>query len=217
MIAAAVITSKRFTAAKQRMSGAVPEEKRLALVEAMLGDVLEAVSASRMIEFRIVVTGEPAAEDLAIRSGAEVIHDPEDAGHSGAAVLGMERAVELGADTVVLLPGDCPLLEPRELDKLLTGLPDPFVAVVPDRHGTGTNSIAMRPPGAIEPSFGEGSRDRHVGLAREAGLPHAVEDIPGLALDLDTPADIVALTTRIEMARSAGGNPAPRTAAVLGI
>lgn len=217
MIAAAVITSKRFTAAKQRMTGAVPEEKRLALVEAMLGDVLEAVSASRMVEFRIVVTGEPVAEGLAARSGAEVIHDPEDAGHSGAAMLGMDRAAELGADTVILLPGDCPLLEPREIDRLLTGLPDPFVAVVPDRHGTGTNSIAMRPPGVIEPSFGEGSRQRHVDIARDAGIPHAVEEVPGLALDLDTPADIVALTTRVELARAAGGNPAPRTAAVLGI
>lgn len=217
MNAVAVITSKRFTAAKQRMSGAIPPEKRLALVEAMLGDVLEAVAASRMIGVRIVVTGEPAAERLAAASGCEVIHDPEDAGHSGAAMLGVDRANELGADAVILLPGDCPLLDPREIDRLLTGLPDPFVTVVPDRHGTGTNSIAMRPPGVIEPAFGEGSRERHVGLAREAGIPHAVEEVPGLALDLDTPADIVALTTRIEMSRAAGGDPAPRTAAILGI
>lgn len=217
MNAAAVITSKRFTAAKQRMSGGVPEEKRLALVEAMLGDVLEAVAAARLVGTTIVVTGEPVAESLALGAGAEVIHDPRDAGHSGAAILGMNRAKELGADAVVLLPGDCPLLEPRELDGLLTGLPDPFVAVVPDRHGTGTNAIAMRPPGIMEPAFGEGSRDRHVGMARAGGIPHAVEEIPGLALDLDTPADIVALTTRIEGARARGENPAPRTAAVLGI
>ena len=217
MSAAAVITAKRFTAAKQRMSGGVPEEKRLALVEAMLGDVLEAVRAARMVTFMIVVTGEPVATDLAVACGAEVIHDPEDAGHSGAAMLGVARAMELGVDRVVLLPGDCPTLEPRELDGLLTGLPDPFVAVVPDRHGLGTNALAMRPPDAIEPAFGEGSCERHLGLARAAGLPHATEEIPGLALDMDTPADIIALTTRIEMARASGSKPAPRTAAILGI
>ena len=61
MRAAAVITAKRFNAAKQRMSTGVPEERRLALVEAMLGDVLEAVSSSRMVDLRIVVTGEPVA------------------------------------------------------------------------------------------------------------------------------------------------------------
>lgn len=217
MNSVAVITAKRFNAAKQRMSGGIPEEKRLALVEAMLGDVLEAVTTARQVSATIVITGEPAAARLASRVGAEVIHDPEDAGHSGAAMLGIGRARELGADAVVLLPGDCPLLEPRELDSLLTGLPDPFVTVVPDRHGTGTNAVAMRPPGAIEPSFGEGSCERHLGLAREAGLPHATERVDGLALDLDTPADIIALTRAIENAREGGANPAARTAAVLGI
>ncbi len=213
----AVVTAKRFTAAKQRMTGTVPEERRLALVEAMLGDVLEAVTAARQVSFTVVVTGETAAADLAARCGAEVIHDPEDAGHVGAAKLGVARALELNADTVVLLPGDCPLLEAREIDSLVTGIPEPFVSVIPDRHGTGTNSLAMRPPDAIEPSFGEGSCERHLSLARAAAVPHSIEQIDGLALDLDTPADIVALTTKIEMARATGGNPAPRTAAVLGI
>lgn len=217
MNSAAIITAKRFNSAKQRMSGGVPEKRRLALVEAMLGDVLEAVSGARQVTSTIVVTGEPVAADLAARYGAEVLNDPEDAGHSGAALLGVDRAKQLGAETVILLPGDCPLLEPREIDSLLTGLPNPFVAVVPDRHGTGTNAIAMRPPDAIDPAFGEGSCERHLGLARAAEIPHATEQVEGLALDLDTPADIVALTTRIEMARAAGGNPAPRTAAVLGI
>ncbi|HRV59430.1 MAG: 2-phospho-L-lactate guanylyltransferase [Solirubrobacterales bacterium] len=213
----AVVTAKRFTAAKQRMTGAVPVEKRLALVEAMLGDVLEAITEARQVTFTVVVTGEAAAAGLATGCGAEVIHDPDDAGHIGAAMLGVDRARELGADAVMLLPGDCPLLKAREIDHLVTGLPDPFVTVVPDRHGTGTNALVMRPPGAIEPAFGEGSCERHLDLARQAGVPHATEQVDGLALDLDTPADIVALTTKIEMARDGGGNPAPRTAAVLGI
>ena len=42
--------------------------------------------------------------------------------------------------------------------------------------------------------------------------PYAVEELPSLGLDLDTPADIVALTTRVEMS---GG--AKRTAKALGI
>lgn len=212
-----MVTAKRFTAAKQRMSGAVPEERRLALVEAMLGDVLEAVTGARQVDMTVVITGEPAAASIASGFGAEVIHDPDDAGHNGAAQLGIDRAREVGADVVVLLPGDCPLLEPREIDSLVTGLPEPFLTVVPDRHGTGTNSLAMRPPGVIDPSFGEGSCERHLEIARRAGIPHATEKIEGLALDLDTPADIVALTTRIEKARAAGSNPAARTARLLGI
>ncbi|MCB0827677.1 MAG: 2-phospho-L-lactate guanylyltransferase [Solirubrobacterales bacterium] len=209
----AVVTAKQFSQAKQRMAESVGPELRRDLVEAMLGDVLEAVSGARMVGTALVVTGEPAAASLAESSGAEVVADPGGIGHPAASLLGIERARELGAETVILLPGDCPLLESRELDHLLTGVPSPFVTVVPDRHGTGTNALVLSPPDAIEPSFGEGSHRRHLDLAREAGVPGVTEEIAGLALDLDTPADIVALTTRL--AAKPGG--ARRTAAVLGI
>ncbi len=208
-----MITAKRFDSAKQRLAGAVDDEKRSALVAAMLSDVLAAVAESRMIARTIVVTGEPIAADLALESGAEVIEDPEGIGHSAAAMLGVDRAMELGAKCVVLLPGDCPLLDPRELDHLVSGLPDPWVTVVPDRHGTGTNSLVLVPPDVIEPAFGEGSCERHQRIAREAGVPHGIEDLPSLALDLDTPADIVALMTRLGIK----GGRATHTARVLGI
>jgi 2-phospho-L-lactate guanylyltransferase len=213
MKAYAIVTAKRFTAAKQRLAGSIDEDLRLRLVEAMLGDVLEAVGRSRAVAGTIVVTGEGIAADLAAGFGAEVIHDPDDASHSGAALMGVARAEALGATCVVLLPGDCPLLDPKEIDRLLTGLPTPFVTVVPDRHGTGTNALVLSPPRAIEPAFGADSCERHLGLARDAGVPHATEELPTLALDLDTPADFVALTTRLDMNKGR----APRTARVLGI
>jgi 2-phospho-L-lactate guanylyltransferase len=134
-------------------------------------------------------------------------------GHSQAALAGIARAGELGAGCVVLLPGDCPLLEPRELDRLLTGVPASYVAVVPDRHGTGTNALVLAPPDAIRPAFGEGSCARHVAAAREAEVPYGVEELPSLALDLDTPADVIALARELE----ARPGRARRTAKALGI
>ena len=91
--------------------------------------------------------------------------------------------------------------------------PKRYVAIVPDRHGTGTNALALAPPGAIQPAFGEGSCARHVAAAREAGVPFAVEELPSLALDLDTPADVVALTRELELRPGR----ARRTAKALGI
>lgn len=208
-----MVTAKRFGQAKQRLTGSVDEALRLDLVAAMLADVLDAVADSRVVNSTIVVTGEPAAAGLARAAGAEVIEDPEDASHSEAAVFGVERAVRVGADCVVLLPGDCPLLDPRELDHLLTGLPNPFVAIVPDRHGTGTNALVLVPPEVMRPAFGEDSCERHQRIAREAAVPHTVEQVPTLGLDLDTPADIVALTTKLDLQ----GGRAANTARVLGI
>jgi 2-phospho-L-lactate guanylyltransferase len=211
--ATAVLPVKRFDAAKQRLAAGIDDGRRAELVAAMLEDVLEAIGAARSIERTIVVTSEPRAGEIAAAAGAEVLPDPDQGGHSGAALAGVSRARELGAACVVLLPGDCPLLDPRELERLLTGLPARYVAIVADRHGTGTNALALAPPEAISPAFGEGSCARHIAAAREAGFPFAVEELPSLALDLDTPADVVALTR--ELVKQ--GHRARRTAKALGI
>jgi len=209
--ATVVLPVKRFAAAKQRLG--LDEERRGPLVAAMLEDVLESIAAARMVERALVVSGEPAAAEIAAGTAAELVNDPADAGHPEAALLGIGRAVELAARCVALLPGDCPLIDPRELDSLLTGMPERFVAIVPDRHGTGTNALVLSPPDAIRPAFGEDSCERHLEAAREAGIPFAVERLASLAVDLDTPADIIALTRELD----AGRGRAPRTAAVLGI
>lgn len=198
MKATAVLPVKRFYAAKQRLAAGLDGEQRRTLAAAMLADVLEAIGAARSVERTIVVSGDPIAQELAAEAGAEVVPDPEDAGHVEAALAGIARAEVEGATCVVLLPGDCPLLDPRELDRLLTGLPERYVGIVPDRHGTGTNALALSPPDAITPAFGEGSCNRHVALARDAGIAFGIEELTSLGLDLDTPADVIALARELE-------------------
>jgi 2-phospho-L-lactate/phosphoenolpyruvate guanylyltransferase len=211
--ATAVLPVKRFAEAKRRLAAGIDDERREAVVAAMLDDVLEAIGEARSIERTIVVSDEPRAAASAAAAGAEVVPDPGEGGHPGAALAGIARAEQLGAECAVLLPGDCPLLEPRELDRLLTGLPASYVAIVPDRHGSGTNALVLTPPRAIPPAFGEGSCARHVDSAREAGIPFAVEELASLALDLDTPADVVALARELEARRGR----AKRTAKALGL
>jgi 2-phospho-L-lactate guanylyltransferase len=211
--ATAVLPVKRFAAAKRRLGAGIEEGRRRELVAAMLVDVLEGVGTARMIERTIVVSGEPAAREIAAAAGVDVVDDPDDSGHPEAALIGIAAARADAAGCVVLVPGDCPLLDPRDLDKLLTAVPDPYVAVVPDRHGTGTNALLLRPPDAIRPAFGEGSCERHLEAARLAGIPHGVEELESLALDLDTPADIIALTRELE----AGRGRARHTARALGL
>lgn len=213
MKATAVLPVKRFADAKQRLAPGMGATHRAELAAGMLEDVLEAIAATRSIERTIVVSSEQLAIESARKTGAELVTDPDRGGHSGAALAGIARAIELGAERVVLLPIDCPLLATRELERLLTGMPERYVAIVPDRHGTGTNALALSPPDAIEPSFGEGSCARHVEAAREAGIPFGVEELPSLALDLDTPADVVALTMELERDRGR----AKRTAKALGV
>ena len=208
---------KRFGHAKQRLLDALDRPQRAAVVKAMLADVLNAVAAVEAIERVIVVTGEGRAQRLALaharRSGTplEVLEDPDDAGHSRAATLGIIRALHHGAACVALLPGDCPLLDSGELGAALARMAPGRVAVIQDRHGTGTNALLLCPADAIGPAFGEGSAERHRQRAKRAGYEVASEPVPSLGLDLDTPEDLAALATAV----AARPERAPETAAVL--
>ncbi|MFN8202100.1 MAG: 2-phospho-L-lactate guanylyltransferase [Solirubrobacteraceae bacterium] len=187
----AILPVKGFGRAKSRLRAAVPDGPRAGLAEAMVSDVLRALRAVGGLDGVIVVTGEPAAADLARGAGAEVVHDADEAGQSAAALLGIDRAVRRGAARVLLVPGDCPALDPGEVAELLTAPED--VVIVPDRHGTGTNALLLRPPRAITPAFGPGSRARHEAAAVAAGVRFTVCELPSLGLDADTPDDLAAL------------------------
>jgi 2-phospho-L-lactate guanylyltransferase len=65
-----------------------------------------------------------------------------------------------------------------------------LVALVPDRHGRGTNAILISPPNAIAFAFGPGSRAAHLAAAAQAGA--SVVELGGpLTLDLDLPEDLI--------------------------
>lgn len=209
MRTAAVLPIKSFARAKRRLGEAVGGGDRQALVEAMVGDVLEALGAVPAIDEVLVVTAEPLAVRAAEAVGAVVVHDPEDAGQSAAASRGIDAALARGAERALLVPGDCPALDPGEVSGLLEV--GAGVVIVPDRHGSGTNALALTPPDAVPPSFGTGSFARHAAYARAAGATVKVCELPSLGLDVDTPGDLAAL--RSALATRPGG--AARTRAVL--
>jgi 2-phospho-L-lactate guanylyltransferase len=202
----AILPVKGFAQAKQRLRSGLDPGQRRELAEAMLRDVLGALTATRL-DGVIVVCGGRAAREIALEHGARVIEDRE-RGHNAAALVGVEEALRLGAERVLLVAGDCPALDAGELDDLLEReLSPPVVAIVPDRHGTGTNALLLAPPDVLEPSFGPGSCRRHAHRARAAGLRYEVIEVPSLAIDIDTPEDLAELASL--------GDRAPATNALL--
>jgi 2-phospho-L-lactate/phosphoenolpyruvate guanylyltransferase len=225
MRTAAILPVKRFAEAKQRLGASIAGPMRLELARAMVADVLHALAQTASIERTIVVTRESSVAAAAREQGALVVQDEPEAGQSAAVRIGVRRALAEGIERVLCIPGDCPALDPAELDRLLgAGTGDHTardraavrsageVVIIPDRHGTGTNGLLLTPPDAIEPSFGPGSCARHRALALAAGAACRMERPQSLLLDIDTGADLVALRERLD----AVGTSAPRTRAVLG-
>jgi 2-phospho-L-lactate guanylyltransferase len=202
----AILPVKRFARAKQRLRAGVDGDARERLAAAMVADVLAVLAGYAALERVVVVTAEESVAEAATAAGAHVVPDPDEAGQSAAAALGVLVARdELAAQRALLVPGDTPSLSVEDLDVLLARA-EPVV-IVPDRHGTGTNALLLRPPAAIAPAFGPGSCERHQSAAAAAGVDHAVVRLASLALDVDTPEDLAALR--------ASAHVGPRTAALL--
>src|SRR5205085_3366072 len=188
----AIVPIKSFDVAKQRLADSLAVGSRRSLVQAMFSDVLGALRRAESIERIAVVTADVAAGSIATGDRMVVLHDGLSAGQSAATEIGIRYALDQGFDRVLLVPGDTPLLRPPDLDGMLARCERDRVAVaiVPDRHGPGTNGLLITPPDAFRPSFGEGSFERHVAQARESELVYRVEKLPSLEHDVDTPGDL---------------------------
>ena len=204
----AILPVKSFGAAKQRMAPALGPRSRHALAQAMFSDVLASLRREDGLDGVAEDTADPAAEAVAGGEGVLVLRDTAQAGQSAAASIGIAYALAEGFERALLVPGDTPLLDPGEVASLLAI--DRPVSIVPDRHATGTNALVLSPPDAIAPSFGPGSLRRHVAAAAATGVSSAVAEVPTLMLDVDTGADLSALTAALSERR--GLAPATRAA-----
>lgn len=193
----AVLPIKSFKNAKQRLGSGLDVASRRLLVEAMFADVLVALGRAGSIDRVLVVSHDHRAQQIAGAYGASLL-DEDDQGHNHAAAAGVQRALEEGIERVLLVPGDCPALDPKQVDELLARpIEPPSALIIPDRHGTGTNALLLTPPDAMASSFGPESRGRHEANAEAAGVHHQVVAVPTLALDVDTPEDLEHLRTTL--------------------
>jgi 2-phospho-L-lactate/phosphoenolpyruvate guanylyltransferase len=206
---AAILPVKSFGAAKQRLGSLLGAGSRHALAQAMFQDVLASLRKVESIERIVIVASEPSVE-FAADDQIVLLEDEVQEGQTAAALAGIRWAVASGFERVLLVPGDTPLLSTDEVEALLTGATE-AVVIVPDRHGTGTNALLLRPPTAIEPSFGPDSLKRHVAAAEAAGVTHRVDRVPSLIFDVDTSDDLAVVAEAIESSRAI----APRTRGAL--
>lgn len=206
----AILPIKSFQSAKQRLGREYGTGSRSALARAMYSDVLAALRRCKEIDSIVVVTGAREAVELAHAQGISVQGEAEEKGQSKALVPEIDRAVSQGFERVILVPGDCPLASPAEIDDVLrrAAAAGTAVTIVPDRHDEGTNALILHPPKALDPQFGPQSQSRHIEQAKQRGLSYEVESLESLALDIDTAEDLNALAERLESWH--GGAPSTR-------
>jgi 2-phospho-L-lactate/phosphoenolpyruvate guanylyltransferase len=191
----AVVVARVGHGAKSRLASMLEPDQRHRLAMAMLDDVLSVcTSPSAGFDGVIAVVDDIAAAMLAERRGALAIRDAG-GDMNVAAAAGVRAAERHGATTVLVLPGDIPLVSVADLNTLraaAAGAPR-AVVVGASRDGSGTNALLLCPPDVIAPAFGPPSVERHIRLAQAAGAVTQLWSQLGLALEVDTPADLRAL------------------------
>lgn len=188
-----VVLIKDFGGAKTRLGPALPpgERDRLARENALL-----ALAAARAGDHVLAVAGGETAAELARRDGVEVLLEPRAEGQNPAARRGLERAAARGAEAVLLLSSDLPLVTRRAVGAMLrqgAALPRPAVLAAAATGRGGTNALYLAPPGACGLHFGDDSLRKFEADARSRGAGFEVMESPALALDLDEPSDLALL------------------------
>ena len=185
---AVVIPIKAFEQAKDRLSSVLSADQRQLLARTTALGVIESVRPASLF----VVCDNPEVSQWATVLGATVVHQSEP-GLNSAVQAGMTAAQSF--DRVMIVHGDLPL--PHRLRELLEStVASNTVTIVPDRHRDGTNVLIIPSGVGFKCHYGAQSFEAHKAEAAKLGLEIETVFDDELALDIDTPDDLLALPTQ---------------------
>jgi 2-phospho-L-lactate guanylyltransferase len=187
----AVVPVKALRESKSRLAGALSPQERASLTLGMLDHVLWAVERSGVVSGIGVISPEPGR--LALPIGVTCIEQAR-IGLNNLLEQGREWAIAEGADALMVVFADLPLLSPQDVaDVVHLGRNLGTVVLAPDRHRRGTNLMLAHPVSLARFAFGEDSYTRHQTETSSAGAHVQTYTSRGTALDIDTPDDLLCL------------------------
>jgi 2-phospho-L-lactate guanylyltransferase len=184
-----IVPHRGLEAAKTRLAGSLTPEERMALARQLLERVLTVVR--QVCADVVVITPSRALSEVVDPSGATLVVQRGMGLNEGLEQARFDALYD-DIETLAVLHGDLPNLHTGDVEDFIGSLPKdgPGVAIAPDRAGTGTNGLVLRPPGVIPFRFGPGSFAKHLAEVERARVPLVAFSRAGLAFDLDTPQDL---------------------------
>lgn len=185
-----LIPVKNLRNAKQRLAEVLDQGSRTQLAQAMIHDVLSAIASWNDRPQVAVVTSDPFACELADLYSFRIIPDTKNRSETDAVSMATAICEDEGVESTLVIPGDIPLVKASELAQIIEVAPRQGSVLVPSGDGRGTNAV-LRTPAALFPlRFGNDSFRPHLAAARATGFPCLTLALPGIALDIDSPADL---------------------------
>ena len=185
-----IVPHRGLEAAKTRLATSLAPEERMLLASQLLQRVLK--TSRQVAPDVVVISPSRALAEIVEPSGARLLVQRGLGLNEGLEQARFDALVD-DLEMLIILHGDLPNLQPEDITTLFEALPEgdeAAVTIAPDRAGTGTNGLVLRPPGVIRFRFGVGSFAAHVDEVARAGVPLVAVNRAGLAFDLDTPEDL---------------------------
>jgi 2-phospho-L-lactate/phosphoenolpyruvate guanylyltransferase len=188
----AIIPVKPLREGKTRLAHLLSPAERAALMSCLLERTLAAVQPTAVSQI-LVVSRDEAVLRQARAAGVATLREARPFTLNAALTQARDLAARQGADSVLILPADLPLVQTADITTLLNTArrrPDrPLMAICGDETQQGTNALLLTPPAPFTFQFGPGSFARHLDEAEENGRIVRVVNGRSLQFDLDTEAD----------------------------
>ena len=194
----AIIPVKRFSKGKSRLAGILsPRELYLLNVQNFQSTFLR-LQQTPGIDRILTVSREEKALDWAVRHGGWILREGLKSNLNRALTAALEFITTLEPGRILITPTDLPLMISEDIEELLSLLQTNSSAViVPDQAQAGTNLLCLSSPDLITPSFGNESFQKHCHQVLKKGAGLTVYLNRHIQQDLDTPADLKALSIKI--------------------
>jgi 2-phospho-L-lactate guanylyltransferase len=185
-----IVPVKAFGEGKSRLASILSPAARAEMSQRWLTHVLTTAMTWGRFAGIAVISRDPAVLALANEWDALAVVESGD-GLNAALTQASTAVMAAGAEAILVLPSDLPLLTTTDLDALYHLVLAGDSVVLAPSHDGGTNALLLRPPDAIPYSFGEKSATCHAALAEAAGLLYHLYQSSTLALDIDNPEDLL--------------------------
>jgi 2-phospho-L-lactate guanylyltransferase len=157
----------------------------------MFEDVLLSATNSQVIDRVAVISPDRAVSKVAESYAVDAIAEKTLRGMNPAVREAIEYSSREGAQKVLVIPADIPLVTSRDLEEIVSLGKDVPVVISPSKSEKGTNALLLSPPNIIPTSYGQNSFKLHIKAAMRRGVRIEVYRSKRIALDIDTPEDLI--------------------------
>jgi 2-phospho-L-lactate guanylyltransferase len=200
-----VIPVKDLDSCKSRLAHALPDHARLALMGALLADLLDILKACQGITGIAVVTRCPRAAQVTTAHGAEVLSLENDRCLNSGVTAAITALTARNIADVLILHADLPLVNATDIDALICAhrAAQKNITLTPDNQNNGTNAMLLSLPSTMQFFYGQHSYDQHLDFCKRNTISVQTVRNEHVGCDIDLWQDFAPLLSL----RTAGNRP----------